>query len=237
MTINKTSQKSKIAKSAINRWLHLGTKTNVGFTMIELLAIIAIVGILAGIVAPSWLSFISKRRVNATNDVIWSAIRKAQSEAKRTKESYSVFVQNDNNSPKIEIYKTRQPDGNNVDPEAVDRDSEDNFLEAIDWRLIDLRAEADIRQGQVALTTNIGDPNKIAEDGGVQNTGTITFDALGALVPDPILGDRANPTGLIVAVSAVDSNGEVINGTERCVKVTTLLGSMVQGRGAECDFE
>ncbi len=236
MTINKTSQKSKIAKSAINRWLRFGTKLNVGFTMIELLAIVAIIGILAGIVAPSWFSFINRRRVNATNDVIWGAIREAQSEAKRTKESYSVFVQNDNDSPKIEIYKTRQPDGTNVDPEAVDQDSDDDFLEAIDWRLIDLREQADIRQGQVALTTNIGDPNKIAE-GAVQNTGTITFDSLGALVPEPMLGNRANPTGLIVAVSALDSNGEAINGTERCVKVTTLLGSMVQGRGAECDFE
>lgn len=61
-----------------------------GFTLIEVLAVVIIIGILFGIAAPSWVSFANSRRVTSTQDQIILAIRKAQTEAIRKRRNQSV---------------------------------------------------------------------------------------------------------------------------------------------------
>jgi prepilin-type N-terminal cleavage/methylation domain-containing protein len=61
-----------------------------GYTLVELIIVIVIVGVLAAIAAPGWLSFMNSRRANAARDQIFQAMRQAQAQALRGKASQSV---------------------------------------------------------------------------------------------------------------------------------------------------
>ena len=56
-------------------------KRSLGFTLIEVLAVMAMVGILSAIAAPSWLGFVYNQRLNTSQTQIFRAIKTAQSAA------------------------------------------------------------------------------------------------------------------------------------------------------------
>ncbi|MBE9123852.1 prepilin-type N-terminal cleavage/methylation domain-containing protein [Tychonema sp. LEGE 07199] len=73
------------AKSRPNFHNTASKKNDAGFTLIEVLIIVLILGIFASIAAPSWLGFINRQRVRTVNDRVLQTLRSAQSEAKRNK--------------------------------------------------------------------------------------------------------------------------------------------------------
>jgi prepilin-type N-terminal cleavage/methylation domain-containing protein len=65
-------------------------KGDKGFTLLEVLVTVLVLGILASIAAPSWLAFINNQRVRTVNDRVLQSLRSAQSEAKRTKRDVTI---------------------------------------------------------------------------------------------------------------------------------------------------
>ncbi|MCC3427931.1 MAG: prepilin-type N-terminal cleavage/methylation domain-containing protein [Microcoleus sp. PH2017_01_SCD_O_A] len=70
-------------------------KGDAGFTILELLVVVIMLGILASIAAPGWLGFINRQRVRTVNDRVFQTLRTAQSEAKRTKSDREITFNTD----------------------------------------------------------------------------------------------------------------------------------------------
>ena len=205
-------------------------KSETGFTLVEVLVVVIIIGIIATIAGPSWLTFTNQRRVTAANDVVLRALQEAQSKAKKEKVSYSVSFKTDPNKvPELAIYRTtiQNSDGTTsvVDPTASGFNG---------WR--SLGKDLAFKPGQVILGTNLKGENQT--DVGTQFTYTasatskITFDYMGALPNASIPPNKA----LIILVAApVGNSNDPIPSTRRCVKIKTLLGAIQPGKTTECD--
>ena len=75
---------------------------SIGFTLLEVLVVMIMVGILSAIAAPSWLGFVNNQRINASQTKIFQAIKVAQSDAK---------VRNASNENRVRItFRTNQTD-------------------------------------------------------------------------------------------------------------------------------
>jgi len=187
-------------------------ESNAGFTLIEFLVVVIIIAVLSAIAAPGWLGFVSQRRVNAANETILRSVQQAQSEAKKTKQSYSVsLVAPSDEVPKIAVYQGSEPPAN------------DSPL----WKSVG----EGIRPGQIWLGTNASN-NTVGSnlDPAPQTyptTPTITFDYMGT-VPS-----TAARSLIVVGVPAPGNSSNPVPQTRRCVEVTTLLGAIRGGRPVE----
>ena len=75
---------------------------SLGFTLLEVLVVMVMVGILSAIAAPSWLGFVNNQRINASQTKIFQAIKVAQSDSK---------IRSSNNSNRVQItFTTGQTD-------------------------------------------------------------------------------------------------------------------------------
>lgn len=187
-------------------------RDNKGFTLIEMLIVTLMIGILSAIAVPSWAAFVNRQRVNAANDAVLRALRQAQSEAKRTKQSYSASFKIDNSVPKFAVHLATVTTPTN-------------------WESLN----SELRPGQITLGTNLSSENTAGSSitYGSVTAQRITFDFRGILPTDVNLNTR----GLIVTVAASQSGSPAlaIDTSRRCVRVLTLLGGMKTGKENECN--
>lgn len=81
----------------------IDNKREEGFTLIELLVVIVIVGILGAIVAPSWLSFFTRQKMNAVNSDLVSVIKRAQSDALQKRSRRQVIFSGVGSTPSATV--------------------------------------------------------------------------------------------------------------------------------------
>ena len=73
-------------KSKKRLYLH----DNDGFTLIEMLVVVLIVGILGAISAPSWQGFLNRQRMNSARGELMNVLRDAQTRAQSRRQSVEV---------------------------------------------------------------------------------------------------------------------------------------------------
>ena len=67
-----------------------------GFTLVEILAVVVLIGIVAGIAIPSWLKFLTTRRINRAQRDTLNIMRDAQAKAQKEKRDWSACFRDEN---------------------------------------------------------------------------------------------------------------------------------------------
>ncbi|MEP0871638.1 prepilin-type N-terminal cleavage/methylation domain-containing protein [Trichocoleus desertorum AS-A10] len=190
-----------------------------GFTLLELLVVVIIIAALAAITAPGWLTFVNRQKVSKAQDRIFSALQDAQTIAKQRKLTYQVSFRRTTNG--VAQYA--------VHPSSVLAAN----LDANVWKNLSPEESGRNKAGQLWVGTNITSSgiNKVGSSTALASGSyaSVVFDYFGTL-------PRGSDTNLdiTIALPLGNNSSQPIQGTKRCVKVTSLLGAMSAGRSTEC---
>jgi type II secretory pathway pseudopilin PulG len=200
------------------------TQQDAGFTLLEIFVMVVIVGVLAAIVAPSWLGFVNRQRVNKANDAILAALQEAQRQAIKTKSNYSVSFKIEGNVPKMAIYADPNP-AISITPV---------------WKT--LGGDLGIKPGQVLLLSNLISGNTAGTSTSLENLNTpktITFDYMGTLANanfgTPATGSSDSPGLKVVVAERRPGLIPTAGSMKRCVIIKTLIGGMITGKDSNCN--
>ncbi len=183
-----------------------------GFTILEVIVIVLVLGILSAIAAPSWQAFITRQRVRTVNDRVFQSLRLAQSEAKRTKRDVTIVFNTNTSTPPVD------PPTVTFDPPLATGGSTQT-----------LNAGGEIKPGTIALSTNAiapGDPDIPVN--------SIIFDYQGNVKKLPPRTNPAIPNARFV-VTVAPANAKPNSSARQCAIVETIIGGMRTAEGKECD--
>ncbi|MEA5566150.1 pilus assembly FimT family protein [Anabaena sp. UHCC 0399] len=219
---NQKNQKQNLASRFAVRF----AKPEAGFSLIEVIVVVVMIGVLAAILAPNWFRFLSRQRLNKANDTVVAAIQEAQRQAQKTKLSYSVSFTTTSSDKIAQVA---------IHPSTSAPDSY--------WK--NLGEDVQIQSGSVLLGTNLTAQNTAGssiayagEYNSSTNKQTITFDYMGILPSanfgTPPSGSTEAPGLKIVLAIPNTSSPTSPSSTKRCVIVKTLLGSVLTEKDDKC---
>ena len=90
-----------------------------GFTLLEVLVVVIIVAILAGIAAPGWLAFMNRQRTSTVKNDIAESLRQAQTDAIQLRSNRNVTVLTNADLPTIQIAGLSEEVGSGIPPGTI----------------------------------------------------------------------------------------------------------------------
>ncbi len=146
---------------------HRLNRTTAGFTLIETIVIIAIVGILTSVAGAGFQGWLARMRVNAAQHTALQAIRQAQMTAKLRKSTYQASFREQNGKVQWavhpvnsvpSIWNTLGEEGVKIDPANTTfyKDNKNSL-----WRVqFNHKGHANGQLGRINLTTSTGTPKR-----------------------------------------------------------------------------
>ncbi|NER25607.1 MAG: type II secretion system protein, partial [Symploca sp. SIO1C2] len=96
------------------------TRSNQGFTLLEALFVVAIIGILGTISAPRWIASVNRQSLNNSADQVYQAMQGARSNARRDKMTWQVsFRQNNLQGKEVTQFSIHPADTQEFIPDYV----------------------------------------------------------------------------------------------------------------------
>ncbi|NEQ63623.1 MAG: prepilin-type N-terminal cleavage/methylation domain-containing protein [Moorea sp. SIO4A1] len=201
-----------------NQRLNRKANQDAGFTLLELIVVILLVGILSAIAAPSWLAFVNRQRVSKVNERVLSVIQEAQRQAKNKKFNYSVSFRMNDGVPEAAVYQNNK--------------EEDNTPDTFQWQ--SLVGDLGVKPEQVWVGTNLTGNNQSGATLSIlKEERKITFDNQGVLKNAQIDSEEFG-LAIVVAVPNSKDKDNPIEATQRCVKIKTILGALETDRKGGC---
>ena len=180
-----------------------------GFTLVEVLIVLVIIGIIAGIAVPSWLGFLTTRRVNRAQRDALNVLRDAQAKAQKEKRGWAACFRDQGGQLEWTVLSPTPP--NNHPPgEPLTSAGVNCNLNSPGWFPL---GEGDADKVAIEATSTI------PQAGGNY---IVAFNFRGE-VADEVVGD-----GITFGARNVNSS------TRRCVTIETLLGVLQTAEGTDC---
>jgi prepilin-type N-terminal cleavage/methylation domain-containing protein len=193
-----------------------------GYTLLELIIIVVIVGVLSAIAVPSYLSWANNQRTSAVQGQIVDVLRKAQSEAKQRKNSREIRFDNNNGAPRYAIVP--------VANDALGQPVRVTNAAITNWQ--SLNPDANLRTLQLNLLGNPYSPFPGPSDS--PTSGGIIFDSYGAVVAAYPANFPGSTTAIFAVQVSINSGNQ--QGHRRCVIIRTLLGALQEARDNACNL-
>ncbi len=178
-----------------------------GFTLLEVLVVIIIIGVLFAIAAPSWNALMNRQRINTIREQAVQVIREGQSQARTTRIGRFVVFDGNGTTTAVRAAIVPQSQGKTTaDVTAINN-----------WRTL---GDGEVKVGTMefsATSVSPSSPQQILFD----NKGAVDRDWLGS-AETKLLVVKVRPKGASVE-------------TQKCAIVDTLLGAVRLADGTQAD--
>ena len=182
-----------------------------GFTIIEILIILFLLGIFSAIAAPSWLAFINNQNLRTSQDRIFWAIRIAQSNAKLDKISWQASFREQGGIVQLAVHPAH------IFPDQMEEAISDRLAQ-LKWHSFAQKIRIDVDN---TTLDKVNPTNNQRPSGNVYRS---LFNHKGCPVPDPEDDCTAIAQGQLGRVTV--KHEQLGQKNNRCVIVSTIIGGM-----------